>query len=114
MLAVGALALLAAGRASAGYGVGPNGQTFTVTANTAGFVQAPATLDLVVYLDAEDSSAAVWMSDSPAISPSGTPVGRSTRLLLQRLAASLRRDEQVGVPRLHIPAAARPYLLLVA
>jgi hypothetical protein len=77
MLAVGALALLAAGRASAGYGVGPNGQTFTVTANTAGFVQAPATLDLVVYLDAEDSSGTVWMSDSPAIGPSGTPSGLS-------------------------------------
>jgi hypothetical protein len=77
MLAVGALALLGAGRANAGYGVGPNGQSFTVTAGSTGYVQAPATLDLVVYLDAEDSSPAVWMSDSPAISASGTPVGRS-------------------------------------
>ena len=77
VLAVGALALLAAGRASAGYGVGPDGQTFTVTANSAGFVQAPASLDLVVYLDAEDSSSAVWVSDSPAIGAAGVPVGRN-------------------------------------
>ena len=42
-----------------------------------GYVQTPATLDLVVYLDAEDSSPSVWVSDSPAIGPSGTPSGRS-------------------------------------
>jgi hypothetical protein len=76
-LAVGALALLAAGRANAGYGVGPDGKSFTVTADSAGYVQAPASLDLVVYLDAEDSSAAVWLSDSPAVSPLGTPSGRT-------------------------------------
>ena len=58
LLAVGALALLAVGGANAGYGVAPDGQSFAVTANSAGFVQAPATLDLVVYLDAEDSSSA--------------------------------------------------------
>ncbi len=80
MLVVGALALLAAGHASAGYGVGPNGQSFTVTADSAGYVQAPASLDLVVYLDAEDISSAVWVSDSPAISASGTPVGRTLGL----------------------------------
>src|SRR4029079_15725110 len=77
MLAFSALALLAAGRASAGYGVGPNGQTFTVTVDSAGNVQAPASLDLVVYLDADDSSPVVWMSDSPASSASGTPTGRT-------------------------------------
>jgi hypothetical protein len=76
-LAVGALALLAAGRASAGYGVGPDGQTFTVAADSAGYVRTPASLDLVVYLDAEDSSATVWLSDSPAIGPTGTPLGRT-------------------------------------
>jgi hypothetical protein len=75
--AVGALALLAAGHASAGYGVGPNGQTFTVTADTVGYVKTPASLDLVVYLDAGDSSPSVWVSDSPAIGPSGAPSGRS-------------------------------------
>ncbi len=77
MLAVGTLALLAAGQASAGYGVGPDGQTFTVTADSAGYVRAPASLDLVVYLDADDSSPSVWVSDSPAIDPSGTPAGRT-------------------------------------
>jgi hypothetical protein len=77
ILGLSVLALLAAGRASAGYGVGPNGQTFTVTVDSAGNVQAPASLDLVVYLDADDSSPAVWVSDSPAISASGTPTGRT-------------------------------------
>ena len=76
LLAVG-VALLAAGRANAGYGVGPDGQTFPVTANSAGFVQTPVSLDLVVYLDAEDSSSAVWVSDSPAIGAAGVPVGRN-------------------------------------
>ena len=75
-LAVG-VALLAAGRANAGYGVGPDGQTFPVTASSAGFVQTPVSLDLVVYLDAEDSSSAVWVSDSPAIGAAGVPVGRN-------------------------------------
>ena len=56
LLAVGALALLTAGRASAGYAVGPDGQSFTVTVDSGGHVQTPASLDLVVYLDAEDSS----------------------------------------------------------
>ena len=77
MLVIGAMALLAAGHASAGYGVGPNGQSFTVTADSAGYVQAPASLDLVVYLDGEDISSTVWVSDSPAISASGAPVGRT-------------------------------------
>ena len=99
MLAVGALALVAAGRASAGYGVGPDGQTFTVTADSAGYVQTPASLDLVVYLDAEDSSPAVWVSDSPAIGASGSTGGPSRRLLHRRLAHPLRRAEQVGLPR---------------
>ena len=48
-----------------------------MTADSAGYVQAPASLDLVVYLDAEDISSAVWVSDSPAISASGTPAGRT-------------------------------------
>ena len=77
MLVTGAIALLAAGHASAGYGVGPNGQAFTVTADSAGYVQAPASLDLVVYLNGEDTSSTVWVSDSPAISASGAPVGRT-------------------------------------
>ncbi len=77
LLAVGALALLTADRASAGYGVGPDGQSFTVTVNSGGYVQAPASLDLVVYLDAQDSSPFVWVSDSSAINPDGTPSGRS-------------------------------------
>jgi hypothetical protein len=77
LVAFTALAMLAAGRASAGYGVGPNGQTFAATADSAGNVQSPASLDLVVYLDADDSSSAVWVSDSPAISALGTPTGRT-------------------------------------
>ena len=76
LLAVG-VALFAAGRANAGYGVGPDGQTFTVTANSAGLVQTPVSLDLVVYLDAQDSSSAVWVSDNPAIGAAGVPVGRN-------------------------------------
>lgn len=75
LLAVGALALLTAGRASAGYAVGPDGQSFTVTVDSGGYVQTPASLDLVVYLDAEDSSPFVWVSDSSTISPEGTPTG---------------------------------------
>ena len=77
LLAAGTLALLAAGRASAGYGVGPDGQSFTVTASSAGYVATPASLDLVVYLDGDDSSAEVWVSDTPAIGPTGAPVGRN-------------------------------------
>jgi hypothetical protein len=71
------LALMAAGRASAGYGVGPDGQSFTVTVDSGGSVQSPASLDLVVYLDGDDSSPVVWVSDSSAMSASGTPSGRS-------------------------------------
>ena len=75
MLAAGLVALLAAGRAEAGYGVGPNGQTFRVATDAAGYVRAPASLDLLVYLDAEDSSPAVWVSDSSSVGASGTPSG---------------------------------------
>jgi hypothetical protein len=71
------LALLGAGRASAGYGVAPDGQSFTVTVGSGGSVQTPTSLDLVVYLDAEDSSPVVWVSDSSAIGAAGTPSGRS-------------------------------------
>jgi hypothetical protein len=71
------LALLGAGRASAGYAIGPDGQSFTVTVNSGGTVQSPASLDLVVYLDADDSSPVVWVSDSSAMSASGTPSGLS-------------------------------------
>jgi hypothetical protein len=77
LLAVGVLALLGAGRASAGYAIGPDGQSFTVTVDSGGSVQSPASLDLLVYLDAEDSSPVVWVSDSSAISSSGTPSGSS-------------------------------------
>ena len=34
-------------------------------------------LDLVVYLDAQDSDAWVWVSESPQIGPSGAPAGGS-------------------------------------
>ena len=73
----GLLALAAAGQASAGYGVSPNGQSYPVTLDSIGYVDAPKTIDLVVYLDAEDSDAWVWVSDSPDIGLYGTPAGRS-------------------------------------
>ena len=44
----------------------------------------------------------------------GNAVWPQPRLLRQRFAASLRGAEQVGVPHLDIPAAARPHVLLVA
>jgi hypothetical protein len=68
-------ALLAAGKAEAGYGVNPNGHSFEVTVGPSGTVASPATLDFVVFLDAQDSDANVWISDSALVSPAGTPVG---------------------------------------
>jgi hypothetical protein len=77
VLASCAVALSVAGRASAGYGVYPSGQSFAVTANSIGTVGSPATLDLVVFLDSQDSDASIWVSDSPAIGALGTPAGRA-------------------------------------
>jgi hypothetical protein len=77
LLAVSAAALLAAAKAEAGYGIQPNGHSFEVTVGPTGAVAAPTTLDFVVYLDAQDSDAYVWISESSDISSSGTPVGAS-------------------------------------
>jgi hypothetical protein len=77
LLTVCALASIAAGRAEAGYGVAPNGQSFTVTTTSAGTIADPATFDLVVYLDGQDSDATVWVSESQQIGPSGAPAGGS-------------------------------------
>ena len=77
LLAVGAVALLGAGRASAGYAVAPNGQSFPVKLDSVGSIATPETIDLVVYLDAQDSSPYVWVSESPQIGQSGTPAGSS-------------------------------------
>ena len=77
LLALAALALLSAGRASAGYGVAPNGQSFSVTVDSTGAIATPQTIDLVVYLDAEDSAPFVWVSESPEIGSAGTPAGRN-------------------------------------
>ena len=51
----------------------PNGQSFPVTVDSIGSIQSPSSLDLVVYLDAQDSDPYVWVSESPAIGPAGTP-----------------------------------------
>jgi hypothetical protein len=77
LLAAAAATLLAAAKAEAGYGVHPNGQTFEVTVGQSGTVASPTTLDFVVFLDAQDSDANVWISDSSAVGPAGTPVGAS-------------------------------------
>ena len=73
LLAALMVALVGAGRASAGYGVAPNGQSFTVTVDASGAVKTPAAIDLVVYLDAQDSAPEVWVSDSAEIGPTGSP-----------------------------------------
>jgi hypothetical protein len=75
LLAAAAAVLVGAARAEAGYGVQPNGQSFEVTAGPSGTVVSPSTLDLVVFLDAQDSNAYVWISESAEIGPGGTPVG---------------------------------------
>ena len=78
LLAAGAFALLAAGRAEAGYGVGPsNGASFQVRLDTIGAIDTPDTLDFVVYLDAQDSDAQVWISESPQLMSDGSPLGSS-------------------------------------
>jgi len=77
LVAAVAASLLAASKAEAGYGVHPNGHTFEVTAGTTGAISDPTTLDLVVFLDAQDSEPVVWISDRPDITPAGTPVGAS-------------------------------------
>jgi hypothetical protein len=64
LLAIGALALLGARSASAGYGVAPDGQSFPVTLSATGSLQTPETIDLVVYLDGEDSAPSVWVAES--------------------------------------------------
>ena len=77
-LTLGAITLVGAGQASAGYGVAPaNGQTFPVTVDSSNAIESPRTIDLVVYLDTQDSAPHVWLSDSPAIDGSGTPAGGS-------------------------------------
>jgi hypothetical protein len=75
LLAALAVALVGAGRASAGDGVAPNGQSFSVTVDATGAVTTPAAIDVVVYLDALDSAPEVWVSDSAQIGPSGSPAG---------------------------------------
>ena len=76
LAALAALALMGAGRASAGYGVAPgNGTSVPVTVGSSGAIASPASLDLVVYLDAEDSVPLVWVSESAAVGPSGGPAG---------------------------------------
>lgn len=75
LIAASALALLATERASAGYGMSPDGATIDVTTDSRGRIDTPATLDLVVYLDAQDSDPYVWVSNSPQINSSGSPVG---------------------------------------
>lgn len=77
VLALAGVALLAAGRANAGYGVAPNGQSFPVTLDSIGYIASPNSIDLVVYLDAQDSDAYVWVSESSAVSPSGSPAAGS-------------------------------------
>ncbi len=70
-----AAAFLAPGIAQAGYGVQPIDQTFTVTTSGSGSIVTPERLDFLVSLDSRDSEPFVWVSDSPAINSSGTPVG---------------------------------------
>ena len=71
VLALAGVALLAAGRANAGYGVAPNGQSFPVTLDSIGYIASPNSIDLVVYLDAQDSDAYVWVSESQGPRDSG-------------------------------------------
>jgi hypothetical protein len=74
LAALATLGLVGAGRASAGYGVAPgNGTSVPVTAGSTGAIASPSSLDLVVYLDAEDSAPLVWVSESPAVGPTGSP-----------------------------------------
>jgi len=77
-LTLGAITLVSAGQASAGYGVAPaNGQTFPVTIDSRNSIESPRTIDLVVYLDAQDTDPQVWVSESPVIDSFGTPAGGS-------------------------------------
>ena len=76
-LALATVALLGAGRAEAGNGVAPNGQSFTVRVDATGAITSPSSIDLVVRLDAEDSAPFVWVSDSPTVGSAGTPAGRT-------------------------------------
>ena len=73
-----AVALLAAGRANAGYGVGPDGQTFPVTASSAGFVQTPA----------RSISSSIW-TPRTARPPCGCRTARRSALRGYRWAATL-------------------------
>lgn len=82
LLAVGALALLGAGSASAGYGVAPNGQSFPVTLSATGNLQSPESIDLVVYLDGEDSAPSVWVAESPDMSVNGVRVAGCSNTLI--------------------------------
>jgi hypothetical protein len=68
------MALFGAERANAGYAVAPNGQSFTVALDSNGYL-TPQAIDLVIYLDAQDSSPYVWVSETSSISAYGTPSG---------------------------------------
>ena len=79
LLAAGSFGLLAAEPAQAGYGAYPNGQSFPVAVNSIGYVATPASIDLVVVVDRQDSSAYVWVSESPEIGLYGLPAGSISR-----------------------------------
>lgn len=63
--------------AEAGYGVQPDGQTIQVSLDSSGYIAAPSSLEILVFLDSQDTDYYVWVSDSPLIGTYGTPVGRS-------------------------------------
>jgi hypothetical protein len=74
-LALALAALVLPQQARAGYAVYPNGQAFPVTTTAWGTISSPRTLDFVVYLDELDSGPYVWISESPAMTSYGTPLG---------------------------------------
>ena len=69
------LTLVLPGQASAGYGLQPNGQTFQVTVDSAGYIDEPKSIPIVVYLDSLDSDAVVYISTSPSWNSYGSATG---------------------------------------
>ena len=114
LLALASLALVGAGRATAGYGVAPNGQSFSGHRRLDRRGEDAAD-DRSRRLPGRGGQRSLRLGlGEPRDRLGGHAGGPEHGRLLQLVAAPVRRAEQVGLPRLDGLDAARPHLLLVA
>lgn len=93
------VATVLGGEAHAGIGVGPNGSPISVTVDAAGRITKPATVDLVVHLDAVDADPLVVVGTTPEL-VGGAPTGGAVATCA---AGELRPVSQAGALACRIP-----------